>query len=79
MLTPRFLAASVLALGLAAGPAVGQDDTRFARFDDDRDGRLTRFEVARLPGLALKFEQFDADKDGKLDRAEFAAAIAALK
>jgi Ca2+-binding EF-hand superfamily protein len=85
MLTPKFLAASVLALGITAGPAVGQDttradaDTQFVQLDADRDGFVTRAEVSKLPGAAQRFDKFDANKDGKLDRAEFVALIAAMK
>ncbi len=85
MLTPRFLAASVIALGITAGPAVAQDttrtdaDTQFTQLDADRDGFVTKAEVTKLPGVAQRFEKFDLNKDGKLDRAEFAALIAAMK
>ncbi len=85
MLTPKFLAASVIALGITAGPAVGQDatridaDTQFTQLDGDHDGYVTRAEVAQLPGLAKAFEKFDTNRDGKLDRAEFAALVAAMK
>ena len=85
MMTPKFLAASVLALGITAGPAVGQDttrtdaDTQFTQLDVDRDGFVTRAEVSKVPGAAQRFDKFDANKDGKLDRAEFAALIAAMK
>jgi len=85
MLTPRFLAASVLALGITAGPLFAQGttrteaDARFAQLDADRDGFLTRAEASQLAGLAQRFDRFDADRDGKLDRAEFAAVIASMK
>ncbi len=85
MLTPRFLAASVLALGLTAGPLFAQDttrtdaDVRFVQLDADRDGFLTKTEASQLAGLSERFDKFDADRDGKLDRVEFAALIAAMK
>jgi Ca2+-binding EF-hand superfamily protein len=85
MLTPKFLAASVIALGLASGDAIGQDatrrdaDTRLVQLDADRNGGVTRAELAMIPDLAQRFEKFDANKDGKLDRAEFAALIASMK
>ena len=85
MLTPKFLAASVIALGITAGPAAGQDttrpdlDTQFAQLDADRDGYVTRAEVSKVPGAAQRFDKFDGNKDGKLDRAEFSALLAAMK
>jgi hypothetical protein len=84
-MTPRFLAASVIALGLGAVPAFGEDTTRndadaqFTRLDADRDGFVTRADMSKMSELARRFAKFDANKDGKLDRAEFAALIAAMK
>ena len=84
MLTPKFLAASVIAIGLASGHALGQAptrdaETRFVQLDADRNGGVTRAELAMVPDLAQQFEKFDADKDGRLDRAEFAVLIASMK
>jgi Ca2+-binding EF-hand superfamily protein len=85
MMTPSFLAASVIALGLGAGPAFGQDATRsdaelqFTRLDADHDGFVTRADMSKVPELARRLAKFDADRDGKLNRAEFAALIAAMK
>ena len=85
MMTPRFLAASVIALGLGAVPAFGEDTTRndadaqFTRLDADRDGFVTRADMSKMPELTRRFAKFDADRDGKLNRAEFAALIAAMK
>jgi hypothetical protein len=68
-MTPRFLAASVIALGLGAGPAFGQDTTRsdadlqFTRLDTDRDGFVTRADMSKMSELARRFAKFDANKD----------------
>ena len=85
MLNPKFIAASIVALGIVGGPAVGQDstrmdaDARFAQLDADQDGFVTKAEAAKIPGVAQRFDRFDANKDGKLDRNEFAALIASMK
>lgn len=85
MLNPKFLAASILALGLAEAPVFAQDsirtdaDTHFQQLDTDNKGYLTRSDVAGNPQLAQRFAKFDANKDGKLDRGEFASLIASMK
>jgi hypothetical protein len=85
MLKPSFLAASMLALGIAAGPAVGQDtmradaDTQFQTLDRASKGYLTRDDVAGNPAVAQRFTKFDANRDGRLDRGEFAALVASIK
>lgn len=54
-----------------------------ARFDLDKDGKLSSEEMAKLPGIGgnLKaiLKRFDRDGDGKLDAAEIAAAMRALR
>jgi Ca2+-binding EF-hand superfamily protein len=48
MLTPAFLAASMIALGLASS-LLGEDMTRrLAHFDRDGDGKLDRTELRAL-------------------------------
>ncbi len=85
MLNPNFVAASMLALGIMAGPAVGQDsmrtdaDTQFQQLDQTNKGYLSRDDVANTPAVAQRFAKFDANKDGKLDRSEFSALIASIK
>jgi len=85
MLNPKFLAASMLALGIVAGPAIGQDamradaDTQFQTLDRSNKGYLTRDDVAGNPPVAQRFAKFDANKDGRLDRSEFAALVASIK
>jgi hypothetical protein len=54
MLNPRFLAASIVALGLTGEPALGQDSTRqsadiqFQQLDSDADGFVTRAEATKI-------------------------------
>jgi Ca2+-binding EF-hand superfamily protein len=85
MLNSNFLAASMLALGIAAGPAIGQDtmradaDTQFQTLDRANKGYLTREDVAGNPAVAQRFAKFDANRDGRLDRGEFAALAASMK
>ena len=85
MLKPNFLAASMLALGIVAGPAIAQDsmradaDAQFQQLDRTNKGYLSRDDVANTPAIAQRFAKFDANKDGKLDRAEFAALVASIK
>ena len=85
MLKPNFIAASMLALGIVAGAAIGQDsmradaDAQFQQLDRTNKGYLTRADVSASPTVAQRFAQFDANKDGKLDRAEFAALVASIK
>jgi Ca2+-binding EF-hand superfamily protein len=85
MLNPRFLAASIFALGLAAEPVLGQDsmrqaaDVQFQQLDADSDGFVSKAEAAQIPGVAERFAKFDANKDGRLDRSEFAALVASMK
>lgn len=48
MLTPAFIAASMVALGLASS-LLGEDAARrLAAFDRDRDGKLDRHELRAL-------------------------------
>jgi len=86
MLSPNFLAASIVALGIASGPALAQGtmtrpdpDAQFQSLDKDNKGYLTRTDVSSMPAIAQRFAQFDANKDGKLDRAEFAALLGSVK
>jgi Ca2+-binding EF-hand superfamily protein len=81
----KFLAASMVALGLTGSPAIAQDamradaDAQFAQLDRDSKGYLTRDDVVGISSIARRFVTFDANKDGKLDRVEFAALMASLK
>ncbi|WP_424682009.1 hypothetical protein [Frateuria sp. YIM B11624] len=44
----------------------------FLGFDRNHDLRLTRSEVASLPGLRARFADYDLDHDHRLDYSEFA-------
>jgi EF hand len=61
-----------------AGPKATGDtkasDAAFAKVDKNADGKVTKDEVEKMPGIASKFDMLDADKDGALSKAEFAAA-----
>jgi len=82
VLTCGFLAAASLALaqppgGLREGPRESADDfvARMMEFDKDKDGKLTKAEVAdqRLHRL---LDRADADKDGIVTREELTALAA---
>jgi Ca2+-binding EF-hand superfamily protein len=85
MLTPKFVAASIVAFGLAGAPAFAQDamradaDTQFQQLDRSNKGYLTPADVSGQPTVAQRFAKFDANRDGRLDRSEFAALIASVK
>ena len=85
MLSPKFLAASIAALGIVSSGAIAQGtttpppDVQFQSLDKDNKGYLTRTDVSSMPAIAQRFAQFDANRDGKLDRAEFAALLASVK
>jgi hypothetical protein len=52
----------------ATAAAGGSGAMRFAQYDSDKDGRVTRAEVDA--GVALQFGSADTSADGKLDAAE---------
>jgi hypothetical protein len=85
MLSTKFLAASIVALGLAGAPAFAQNamradaDAQFHSLDRNNKGYLTRADVSSQPAIVQRFAQYDGDKDGKLNRGEFAALVASIK
>jgi Ca2+-binding EF-hand superfamily protein len=85
MLSSRFLAASLVAFGLAGAPAFAQDalradaDAQFQQLDRNKKGYLTPADVSGQSALAQRFARFDANGDGRLDRVEFAALVASIK
>ena len=68
---------SAIAFALGAGSALAQTPHRFESLDFDRNGSLTRQELAgKLPGLMTGFDIADRNNDGKLSRPEFDEAMA---
>jgi Ca2+-binding EF-hand superfamily protein len=68
--------ASALALAAlaAASSATAAQEGRFAAADTDRNGVLSRAEVARsLPRLAARFDEIDRNRDGNLSPEELRA------
>lgn len=66
------LSTFLLATGLAAGPAMAQGTAeRFRALDTNKDGFLTRVEVAHIDGYAKAFGEADDDRDGRLSADEF--------
>ena len=72
----RILAAALIAL--LASPALAQKsksgNTAFDAMDKNRDGALSKEEVASDRELAKRFSRFDADKNGSLNVDEFIKA-----
>ena len=49
-------------------------DVRFAKFDANGDGRITRLEAGTCNRLAKHFDRIDANADGRITKVELAAA-----
>lgn len=45
----------------------------FKKADANGDGRITRDEAEKMPGMAERFDALDKNKDGALELGEFAA------
>jgi hypothetical protein len=83
--TPHWLAAAAVALAVLLLPSVAaaqkappQDTSPqalFARIDTNSDGKVSRDEAARMPGVATRWEELDKNKDGWLSREEFVAGF----
>ncbi len=72
----KILAALLLALFAATAWAQKKEsgNSSFDAFDKNRDGFLSKDEVAGERELAKRFERFDADKDGRWNVSEFMKA-----
>jgi hyperosmotically inducible protein len=72
----RLLAATLIAV-FASGASAQKSksgNNAFDAIDKNRDGYLSKEEVAGDKELAKRFTKFDADKDGRLDLNEFLKA-----
>ena len=58
----------------AAGTPPSASDM-FAKFDKNRDGKLSRDESQALPAIAGRFDALDKDKDGFLSLDEFSVGL----
>jgi hypothetical protein len=92
-LTRAALTAALASAALAAGaqtaatpatqpaPGAAMDratvESAFTKADVNKDGKVTKDEVAKLPALAAKFVELDKDKDGALSMDEFATGYTA--
>jgi hypothetical protein len=72
--------AAALCLGtalpaLAQGQGSGGDDA-FAKYDTDKDGKLSATELSKVTtkdGKKADLKEWDTDKDGSVSKAEFSA------
>lgn len=64
--------ALLIAMGTAQAGAESSDSTTpsFKDMDKDGNGRITREEAGKTPGLEPNFEQLDVNADGALTREE---------
>jgi len=62
----------VSAILFAAVTTAAVENSSFREFDRDRDGRLSRWEVAQVP---LDFDRLDGDGNGYLSRNEMRRAV----
>lgn len=63
------------ALGISAGVAVAGQAPSFSKADANHDGKITKSEASKIPGLSSKFSDADANGDGSLDAMEYRAAV----
>ncbi|MGH8031959.1 MAG: EF-hand domain-containing protein [Luteimonas sp.] len=61
----------------ATAPAAPPKQVTWADLDTDKDGNLSKPEVATVPALSQVFDQADADKNGKLTADEYKTFAAA--
>ena len=60
-----------------AAPDPAAADIAFVRADVNKDGKVTKDEVTKMPAVAAKFAELDKDKDGALSKEEFATGYGA--
>jgi hypothetical protein len=74
------VAAQTATPGMPASPdRAAAADIAFVRADVNKDGKVTKDEVTKLPAVAAKFAELDKDKDGALNKEEFTAGHGAMK
>jgi hypothetical protein len=72
------VALSAISFGLpafAAGPPSEAAMSAFKRADANGDGKLSKEEAMKMPGIADKFDALDVNGDGFLSLSEFASAF----
>ena len=82
---PHWLAAAAIALAVLLLPNVAETQKAppqdaspqalFVRIDTNSDGKVSKDEAARMPGVATRWEELDKNKDGALSREEFVAGF----
>ncbi len=78
----NFILAGALCLGTGL-PVVAQEsgaDQAFAKYDADKDGKLSAAEFGKVTapdGKKASIQEWDADGDGSVSKAEFSAKYAA--
>lgn len=75
MIAGLVFVATLPALAQESGaPAASEQNAGFAALDKNRDGWLSKAEVAGDRELAKRFERFDANRDGRLSQDEYVKA-----
>ena len=64
-----------MAAAQKAPPQDTSPQALFARIDTNSDGKVSKEEATRLPGVATRWEELDKNKDGWLSREEFVAGF----
>jgi Ca2+-binding EF-hand superfamily protein len=77
---------ALAALTLAAGTAFANDaettaaqSTTFTQLDTNKDGTLSRSEVAADASMTENFNKIDKNSDGRIDETEYKAATSPSK
>ncbi|MCW5661222.1 MAG: EF-hand domain-containing protein [Burkholderiaceae bacterium] len=75
LLMPSVAAAQKAAPQDKAPPQDKSPHALFARIDTNSDGKVSKREITRMPGIATRWQELDKDKDGSLSREEFVAGF----